>query len=195
VHLLTAPAPLPAFQPALHAVGRELRRVECIKFIHRPVLVTFSRVFPPVDPLLQMPASVSNALQQLGTSLDPAGNEALRFPLSVGERREDADHTGAPSYVVDAIFNADVVRHLAAHQPRCLVHCCLQPAVAQHHHMILTADDHMTVDLRNRVRVQLQIQVSAHVRQLKTFICNLLLEYVGSKVSASTKGLHCKPAI
>lgn len=60
-----------------------------------------------------MPANVSNALQQLGSTMDSAGNEALRFPLSVGERREDTDHTGAPSYVVDAIFNADVVRYLA----------------------------------------------------------------------------------
>jgi hypothetical protein len=55
--------------------------------------------------------------------------------------------------------------------------------------MCLTADDHRTIDLRNRfscnlIEVHLQIQVAAHVRQLKTFICNLLLEYVGSKVSA-----------
>ena len=55
--------------------------------------------------------------------------------------------------------------------------------------MCLTADDHMKIDLRDRfscklIKVQLQIQVAAHVRQLKTFICNLLLEYVGSKVSA-----------
>jgi PIH1 N-terminal domain len=58
-----------------------------------------------------MPESVSDALQQLGsTSMDGAANEALRFPLSVGERREDVDHTGAPCYVVDAIFNADIVR-------------------------------------------------------------------------------------
>lgn len=58
---------------------------------------------------LQMPASVSKALQELDSPMDAASNEALRFPVSVGERREDADHTGAPSYVVDAIFNADVV--------------------------------------------------------------------------------------
>lgn len=30
----------------------------------------------------------------------------------------------------------------------------------------------------------LQIDVAANVRQLKTFICNLLLEYVGTKVSS-----------
>jgi hypothetical protein len=100
---------------------------------------------PSVEPLLQMPASVSNALQQLGSSMDPAGNEALRFPLSVGERREDADHTGAPSYVVDAIFNADVVSCLSARRPWCLVHCCLQCTVAQNDRAILTGDDHITV--------------------------------------------------
>lgn len=61
-------------------------------------------------PSPQMPESVSKALDGLQSPLDAASKEALRFPVSVGERREDADHTGAPSYVVDAIFNSDVVR-------------------------------------------------------------------------------------
>lgn len=119
--LKTSPGRLPAFGeisiPRFTRSRSELRRVECIKSIQLTMLVASHVVFPPVVPFPQMPASVSNALQQLGSSMDPAGNEALRFPLSVGERREDADHTGAPSYVVDAIFNADVVRHLAADWP------------------------------------------------------------------------------
>ena len=135
-----------------------------------------------------MPANVSNALQQLGSTMDSAGNEALRFPLSVGERREDTDHTGAPSYVVDAIFNADVVRYPAP--SRCPAQ--LPPAACcfANNRIIFAGDHQITgfhqqpVQMQAELDCPLQIDVAANVRQLKTFICNLLLEYVGTKVSS-----------
>ncbi len=34
----------------------------------------------------------------------------LRFPLSMGELRDDADHTGAACHVIDVLFNIAVVR-------------------------------------------------------------------------------------
>lgn len=71
---------------------------------------------------MQVPAAVTKALQELDSPPDDASNEALRLPVSVGERREDTDHTGAPSYVVDAIFNADVVSQEGAGQENRVCH-------------------------------------------------------------------------
>ena len=58
--------------------------------------------------LAQMPAAAVQALQHLDR-LDDGANEALRFPLSASEPREDPDHLGAAATVIDCVFNSAVV--------------------------------------------------------------------------------------
>ncbi len=60
-------------------------------------------------PTPQIPEAAAKALEELNSPEGSPGNEALRFPLSLGQRQEDVDHTGALCYVFDAIFNIDVV--------------------------------------------------------------------------------------
>lgn len=56
-----------------------------------------------------MPAETAAALQRM-SELSPAASEALSFPLSMGELRQEADRGGAPCTAVDCIINAEVVR-------------------------------------------------------------------------------------
>jgi hypothetical protein len=81
-----------------------------------------------------MPDEVASALEKLdaahvsgadaGASMSSHEVEALRFPLSCGPPRLDADKKGAPCTSIDIIVNADVLR--AAQAARRLKHFLVQ---------------------------------------------------------------------
>lgn len=56
-----------------------------------------------------MPAETASALQRM-SEMSPAASEALSFPLSMGELRQETDRGGAPASAVDCVINAEVVR-------------------------------------------------------------------------------------
>mmetsp|Transcript_13516 Transcript_13516/g.40869 ORF Transcript_13516/g.40869 Transcript_13516/m.40869 type:complete len:286 (-) Transcript_13516:281-1138(-) len=59
-----------------------------------------------------MPDEVAAALDRLASVGDsPTDTEALRFHTSIGEGRQDTDHTGAPCTVVDCVVNSAVMEH------------------------------------------------------------------------------------
>lgn len=66
---------------------------------------------------LQMPAETAAALQRMN-DLSQEASEALSFPLSMGELRQDADRAGDPCSVVDCVINAEVVRVLLSRLSR-----------------------------------------------------------------------------
>ncbi|KAK9824576.1 hypothetical protein WJX72_011454 [[Myrmecia] bisecta] len=59
----------------------------------------------------KVPDEVVEALAKAG---DREGSEALRFPLSLGEARNDLDRKGDPCTLFDVILNSDVVKQAMA---------------------------------------------------------------------------------
>ena len=61
-----------------------------------------------------MPPETANALQRM-SDLSAEASEALSFPLSVGELREETDRGGGACRVTDCVINAEVVLRTLPH--------------------------------------------------------------------------------
>ncbi|KAK3275296.1 hypothetical protein CYMTET_16565 [Cymbomonas tetramitiformis] len=86
----------------------------------------------------KVPEEVVNALQELNEDAEGSPNDALRFPLSMAEPKNDFDKKGEPCTVFDVVFNLDVIKQAIAY--RRLKVFIVELAIAwvgQKHNMVL----------------------------------------------------------
>lgn len=76
----------------------------------------------------KVPEEVLKALENTKSKQDASFQDALRFPLSCSDPREDSDKKGEPCSIFDCIFNVDVVKQAKAFRllKQFLIDLCLE---------------------------------------------------------------------